>query len=133
MFSFCQPLEAELNETSEQVRKAGKEVAELQEAVLLAEAETSESEDALIEPVGAVSNVVSTDMLINFNTSPIPPSDQSHDQSHDPSCNSIINPSSLDMLTEGAEILMPEKLDNTPLTNSHNQEPPSQYLSQELF
>lgn len=133
---MVQPLEAELNETSEQVRKASKEVAELQEAALLVEEERTEREKALIEPARAVPSAVSTDMLINFNSPTPPPSDQfngkSHDQSCDQSCDSLINPS-LDSLRGDSELLMPEKLDNTPLMNSHKPEPSSQCLSQELF
>lgn len=126
---ILQPLEAELNDTSEQVRKASKEVAELQEAVLLEKRKGELCEDVLIEPVKAVPSAVSKDMLINLVTPSPPPCDQSHDLSCD--SQSLTNPS-LDMLDARADMLVPEKLDNTPLTN-HKPEPSSQYLSQELF
>lgn len=133
-YPTLQPLEAELNATSEQVRKASREVSELQAAVLLArEAKVPQSEgseDISIEPVrAAVPGDVNSDVLISFSPEPTP----SCDQSCDPSCDPLINPS-LDMLNaelEG-ELLEPEKLD-TPLTNSHKPEQSSQYFSQELF
>lgn len=128
-FLILQPLEAELNDTSEQVRKASKEVAELQDAVLLAQEEKRECEDVLIEPVRAVPSAVSTDLLIKFDTPSPPPCDPSHDMSCD--SQSLIDPS-LDMLGAGADILVPEKSENTPLTN-HKPDSCSQYLSQELF
>lgn len=89
--------------------------------------ENERLEEVPIEPVMTVSSAVSTELLINLDTSPPPP--LPHDQSCD--SRSFINPSSPDMLGgDSTDILVPEKIDDAPLANS---EPSSQYLSQELF
>ena len=122
---LSQPLQTKLNDSSEAVRQASTEVAELEEAAALARAQetvATEDEHLFIEPVETLPTDVSTDMLID---TAVP----SHDTSCDTSCDSFHNPS----LSAAADILLPEKLES-PLTNHKPESEPSpQYLSQELF
>lgn len=156
-----QPLEAELNDVSEQVRKASEDVAVLQEAVLLAQQQKTDKQ-VLIE---AAARALPSDTLINLEDkmpsavsdvfikdkdmlpsdtlpSDVLPSDMlpSETLPSDMLVNledaaPSENPSlslSVETMNTRENILIPEKLDS-PLANSHTPKPSSQYLSQELF
>ena len=144
-----QPLEKELNKTSEEVRKTTKQVEELREAVLLAQKaeeeeggsqeeeggsqEEEEGDYSLNEPVKSLTDDVSAvNLLVDLTTScDVSSYDMS---SFNPSSDSstLTNPALQDLAPE-TEILLPEKLETSPQANSYKTESSSQCLSQELF
>ena len=128
MYLFTpQPLQEELVATSKEVMEASQQVQELREAVQSAQDLTKETQGIadVEEAVGVVPNSMNTAVLVDLEQ------DAAAKLSDD---DSLTLPPSLDMLTGSINMLVPEKIPDQQLQDSHKLQDSNQQLqSQELF